>query len=147
MIVLIVGLGISSLLGISGTICAFRRRVRLFVIPNLKRICRGDFDSIPKATQKRRVNWAIFVLLTSVFIPVLTAGLLTAMLSATARPPNAPPSTLESAGLAVLLIGPIVAVFPYTYLATRIAASTPQDCWTEVFGRGLMSEEASSYGL
>jgi hypothetical protein len=138
MIVFIVGLGVSSLLGISGTICAFRRRVRVFVIPNLKRLCRGDFDAIPKATQKRRVNvnWAIFVLMTSVFVPVLTAGLLTAMLSATARPPNAPASTAESAGLAILCLGPIAALIPYSYLATRIAASTPWNCWPDVFAAG-----------
>ena len=131
--VFLVGLGVSSLFGILGTICAYRRRVRVFVIPNLKRLCRGDFDSISIATRKRRVNWAIFVLLTSVFIPVLTVGLLTAMLSATARPPNTPPSTAESAGLAILCLGPIAALIPYSYLASRIAASTPRNCWPEVF--------------
>jgi len=134
--VFLVGLGVSSLFGISGTVCAYRRRVRVFVIPKLKQLCRGDFGSIPIATRKRRVNWAIFVLLTSVFIPVLTAGVLTAMLSATARPPNAPPSTAESAGLAILCLGPIAALIPYSYLATRIAAAAPTNCWPEVFATG-----------
>ena len=68
-----------------------QRRDSVFVIPNLKRLCRGDFDSISIATRKRRVNWAIFVLLTSVFIPVLTVGLLTAMRVRPQNPRTHPP--------------------------------------------------------
>jgi hypothetical protein len=56
-----------------------------------------------------------------------------AMLGVTGKPPNAPPSSLESAGLAVMLFGPIVAAFPYAYLAARIAAPTARDCWPEIF--------------
>jgi hypothetical protein len=126
------GLFVSSLLGMLGTVCAIRRRIRVFVTPNLKRICKGDFSAIAAATATRRVNHAIFVLLTSIFVPILTAGALMAMLGVTGKGPNAPLSTMESAGLGLLLFGPIAAAPAYADLAARIAAPTARECWPQI---------------
>jgi hypothetical protein len=135
MIVLLVGLGVSSVFGISGTVGALRRRIRVFVAPALKQLCHGDFHAIAGATAAGRFNYTFIVLMTSVFVPILTVGGLMAMLGVTGKGPNAPHSAVESAGLGILLFGPIAAVPGYVYLAARIDATTPRDCWPDVFRR------------
>ncbi|HEX4071408.1 MAG TPA: hypothetical protein VHX68_09570 [Planctomycetaceae bacterium] len=135
MVVLLVGISLSSLFGIFGTAGALRRRIRVWVTPGLKKICHGDFDALAGATEAGRFNYTFIVLMTSVFVPILTVGGLMAMLGATGKGPNAPHSTVESAGLGVLLLGPIAAVPGYVYLATRIDAKSARDCWPDVFRR------------
>jgi hypothetical protein len=130
LIVLLVGLGISTLLGVIGVIFAFQRRVRVFVVPNLFSLCRGDFDSVSAATRRRpRFNHAIFILASSIFVPILGVGLAMSILGVTGHEP-ASISPLQCAGLATIMIGPLAAIPLYGFCSNRIIARNPLECWS-----------------
>jgi hypothetical protein len=132
LMVLLYGLVFSAVLGLAGMVSAVRGAIRVFVVPNLRRACNGDIAEIGAATAGRRVNYAMFVVLTSMFVPVLVLGGCLAALGVTGKPANAPNSMLESVGLGVLFVGPI-AVFPlFLRVGNRIVARTPGECWLEL---------------
>ena len=121
----------SVLLGVIGIASALIRRVRVFVIPNIRNLCGGEFPLVPAvAGQRHRFNHAIFILGTSLMLPVAAAGtgLLVTLSFAN---PNIFPVVPAILGFSLIGIGPFATIPVYGYCSSRIIARTPGDCWRQ----------------
>jgi hypothetical protein len=140
MMVLLAGLGVATLLGIVGVAGALARGVRVFVIPPLHRLAGGDFSAIGEVAAARpRFNHAIFILASSLFVPILACGGILAAWGATGANANAPKTLSAAIGLGVVMLGPLAAIPVYLVLSQRIVAATPSECWPEQFAAALPS--------
>lgn len=129
MIALLVGLGISTIVGIIGMVCAFRRKLRVFVTPRLYKRCGGDFANIGAATGRRQLfNHAIFIVAGAVFVPPAALGLAMSMFGIDAQNP-AKMSPVQTAGLLLIGIGTVTAIPVYAYFSHRIVARNASECW------------------
>jgi hypothetical protein len=123
-----IGLAIACVLGWLGISAARRGSTQMFVIPYLSRRCREDIANIPNVANSRRWhNRAMFVLVCSVFVPVLVLGAGIAILAASGQgAQNIAP--IETFGLVILTIGPLLTIPAYAYLSRSIIAVTPRHC-------------------
>jgi len=119
----------SVLLGVIGIASALFRRVRVFVIPNICSLCHGQFQATSTvASQRHRFNHAIFIVATSLVLPVVATGvgLLVAFSFAN---PNKFPVVPAVAGFGLIGLGPFAMIPVYGYCSSRIIARTPRECW------------------
>ena len=133
-----VALGLTTLMGIVAVIWAVRRGLRVWVHPNVREQCGGDFQRLGYIRGHYLgnpmlfyygMNHAILVLAVSLVLPTLIIAIGLMSMLTFGGPPNAPFGFVD--GLAMLLVlGPTFATIPfYAALGHRIIARTPSECW------------------
>ncbi len=118
MLTLVAGLTIAMMLVLAASFCALATGVRVWINPKLKDMVEGDFRNVERLPAYPGFNHAVFVLSTSVALPVL--ALCCYSLAVIVSP------TLT---LAALTIGPAVAIVAYWILSSRMIAHHPSECW------------------
>ena len=124
---LLIGLEVTSLLGLIAVVLATIRKVPAYVVPDLHALCHGDFASInPAVITKRYLNYAVFVVGLACTTIGLSLGLLAGVLLKSPIP---------------LIVG-IIAIIPAYAVASNCAiAPTPLDCWPDLFLPHYPTEE------
>lgn len=117
MLTLICGLATATAIGLLASLAAALTGIRVWVSQKLRDLVESDLAGVIELPAYPGFNHAIFVLATSLALPVLAAGcyLLAVVVAG--------PLTL-----AVLTIGPLLAFVSYHYLASRIIAAQPSQC-------------------
>ena len=121
MIMLAGGVAFTTIVGLTAAIAALMAGIRVWVHPRLREMVNGDLEAVVDLAPHRYFNHAVFVIATSLAFPVLPlcyvllidfrSGLFTAV---------------------VLIAGPILAIVSYNWLASRIVATHPAECWEQV---------------
>ncbi len=118
---LFAGILLTATVGLLAALCAAVARVRIWIHPLLREWTRGDFSAMPNLAVGHRLNHAMFVLATSLGCPMLVP-----MYFLLIRPPTPimlPVATIGGAFLTIVLYG---------WLASRIIATDPRECWLDV---------------
>jgi len=133
--VLVGSVCLSTAVGLVALTSALRGRVRVWVQPNVREKCYDDFARLSSlgghyvGGPDRGFNHAIFILATSLVVPILGSG--TAILiwsTLLGQPPDAG-ALPELLGFFLLFPGSLLAIPAYVAIAKRIIAKTPADCW------------------
>lgn len=118
MLMLVIGLVFATIVGLAASTAAAITSVRLWVNPKLRDMVDGDLARVIELPADPGFNHAVFVLATSLALPVLAAsGYLIAVVIA------------GWLTLAVLTVGPLLALTSYFWLSSRIIATHPAECW------------------
>ncbi len=129
MLSLVGGVIISAVIGLIGIVLALRRGLRVFIVPDLHHLCRGEFGMIGAALRdKRRFNYAIFVLTSSLFVPAISLSTLYLAMSTVGKDMKDIDTTLQ---FYTFFAGALLPIFAYAWCSNRIIASTPAACWPE----------------
>jgi hypothetical protein len=118
MIVLASGVSMASVLGLVASVVAALTRVRVWVNPNLPRLIEGDVRQLVELRCDCAFNHAVFVLATSLALPVLVACSFL-LIRVVAGPMT----------LAALTVGPILAIVAYAWVSSHILAKHPIEFW------------------
>jgi hypothetical protein len=112
------GVALTTVVGLAASIAAATANIRVWVHPMLREIAHDDLTTIVDLPAHRYFNHAVFVLATSLACPVVAScgfllidfksGLFTSV---------------------VLTVGPFLACVGYVWLASRIIATHPAECW------------------
>ena len=131
--VILAGVCLSFSCGWWGTLIAFRNRIRVFVISDLKHLCHGDFLQVVRLPMhKYRVNPANYVMAVALAVPLLALWFV-AMLLTMAKPGEPDPQAwVSSVLLASLLPGTIFFCLVLLFFLRRLIAQTPLECWGAV---------------
>ncbi|HEY4311455.1 MAG TPA: hypothetical protein VGN12_18550 [Pirellulales bacterium] len=130
MITLLIGLGASTILGIVGISCAVHRHVRVFVLPAICKESGSEFSRIAEAVAGYGgFNHAIFVLASSLFVPILVLGGALSIAGINVENPRQTDAPLAMVGLGIIALGPVAAIPALIWLSHRSVARTPADCW------------------
>jgi hypothetical protein len=118
MITLASGVALTTLVGLTAAITAKMAGIRVWVHPRLREMVNNQLETVVDLPPHRYFNHAVFVIATSLAFPVLSlccallidfrSGLFTA---------------------AVLIAGSFLAIASYSWLASRIVAMHPAECW------------------
>ena len=131
--VLFGGLLLATLMGLVGAWAARTQGVRVFVYAKLFDLCDGDFTLIGERLSGRRsLNPAMFVLMLSIFTPIMLLGAMICILDTIAARGNVQNQGILY-GLGIMAFGPIGGLVVYGFLSRRVLAGTPSDCWPEQF--------------
>jgi|GEM_PF-1431944 len=123
MITLACGVGVTALTGLVATLAAAIAGVRVWVNPGMRKLAKGDLNQVSAIPSHQYFNFAIFVLATSLALPVVLLCMVLLI---------APPSPWSS--LAVLILGPILVIAGYLWFSGRIIAEHPGACWPDGTG-------------
>lgn len=119
---------VSTICGWSGIVIAIRHQLRIYVVSDLIRRCRGDFNQARQIEPvHNRVNPAKFIICLAIATPALFLWFM-AMLIAN------PSGTDENVGvLSALLLGlPVLCLAclaSIVWISGRVAADSPAQCW------------------
>jgi hypothetical protein len=136
--VMLCGVVLSVIVGIAAVVSALRGKVRVWVHPGVREQCHGDFNRLaeirgPFFGNPRKhphgFNHAVLIVITSVAFPPLVAGtaLIICELAILAFRPG--PHVFGIAGLLLMGVGALASIPAYSFLASRIVARTPAECW------------------
>lgn len=114
------GILLTAVIGLLASVCAAIARVRIWVHPLLRDWAQGDFSVIGNLIVTHRLNHAMFVLATSLGCPMLVP-----MYFLLIHPPTPIMLPLVTIG------GAILTIVSYGWLASRIIATRPDECWTQ----------------
>ncbi len=132
---LVGGVFLSTAAGIVAITFALSGKVSVWVQPDVREQCCGDFVRLGDTGgyyvggRNRGFNHAIFIVATSLFVPVFgCAASLLAWSTAIGQPPDAG-ALLELMGFFLIFPGSFVTIPVYAIIAGRIVARTPMECW------------------
>ena len=118
MSILVSGVALTSLLGLLASLAALCARIRVWVHPALLEMLDRSLKLATERADKPAVNYAVFVLATSLAVPVLGGCGFVLM---------EPGSTWRA--LAVFGLSMLTVLVAYACLAGRIIAECPSQCW------------------
>ena len=132
MLMIVFGIGLSTLIGLSASFLALRHSVRVWVHPKTLRWCQGNCELLPNLTfQPPKFNHAVFVLGTSLVTPGLVLGtlILIACTGNGAQLDNAILGLSIAIMISVFIVQPIVMIAVYFRISDRIIATNPKQSW------------------
>ncbi len=131
MMVLAIGVGLNTILGMGAIWAAIRYKIRVWVHPRLRRLVQDDLRQAYQLPPLRSGwNLAIFVVATALLFPAVSLGAaFCAWLSF-----GMDVAQVQAAWVGILtclaVFGvPIPAVVGYAWLSSRIIARSPGECW------------------
>ena len=132
MLMIVFGIGLSTLIGLYASFLALRYSVRVWVHPKTLIWCVGNCELLTHLTfQPPKFNHAVFVLGTSLVTPGLVLGTLI-LIACTGNGGQLDNATL---GLSIVImisffiVQPIVMIAAYCRISDRIIAKNPKQCW------------------
>ncbi len=132
MLMIVFGIGSSTLIGLPASFLALRNSVRVWVHPKTLRWCQGNCELLMHLTfQPPKFNHAVFVLGTSLVTPGLVLGTLI-LIACTG---NGGQDNAATLGLTIVImisffiVQPIVMIVAYVKISDRIIATSPKECW------------------
>jgi len=148
LLIMAVGVSLSTLIGIIAIALALRGKVRVWVHPGLRQRCHGEYAYVAECAlsyRYRQMNHAVSVLALSVLFPLAAAGTGLLMWLGYNHPNNNAPAVLNLIGFLLLLAGPLAMIPVYLFLSSRIIARVPADCWPPAaFFRAILTREGRS---
>ena len=132
MLMIVVGIGLNTLLGLYLAILAWHHSVRVWIHPKTLRWCQGNCELLAHLSfHPPKFNHAVFVLGTSLVTPGLVLGtiLLIACTGNGGQLDNVTFSLFIAIMIAFFLVQPIVMIAVYFKIANRIIATNPEQCW------------------
>jgi hypothetical protein len=118
MITLTGGVGLTTVVGLGASTAAKMAGIRVWVHPRLREMVNDQLEKAVDLPPHRYFNHAVFVIATSFAFPILS---LCCALLVDFR------SGIFTA--AVMIVGPLLAFVSYSWLASRIVATHPAECW------------------
>ena len=135
MITLASGVALTAIVGLTAAIAAKMAGIRVWVHPRLREMVNNQLEAVVDLPPYRYFNHAVFVAATTFALPVIS---LCCALLIECR------SGLFTA--AVLITGPFLAIVSYSWLASRIVATHPAECWVATtVPRRPTTRETESY--
>ncbi len=129
--VLIIGIVLNTVLGMTATVAALLGKIRVWVHPRLQSIFHGDLRRA--AQQSKRYpgfNYAIFVVGTALVFPLVTLGaILLAVLTVGLSRREVESSMGSVVGCIAIFALPLAFIPGYTWLSARVIARHPVECW------------------
>ncbi len=135
MLMIVVGIGLSTMLGLYLTILAWHHSVRVWVHPRTLSWCQGNCQLLAHLSfRPPKFNHAIFVLSTSLIAPGLVLGtFLLIACTGSGKPLDNSTFWLSIAiMIAFFIVQPIVMIAVYFKISDRIVAVDPKHCWGNV---------------
>ncbi len=129
MITLVIGVVLTSAIGLKAAISAARKEIRVWVHPRLRELARDDLQEAAHLSPVFYFNHAMFVTATAVAFPII--GFCCFLFAACI--PHLPDNDavvllFGSAFFAGIVLGPLIG---YGWLASRMITHDPADCWGE----------------
>jgi hypothetical protein len=123
LITLFSGVVLCTAVGMIAIAGAIRGKVRVWVHPNVREMCGGDFNRLGYCDpHRRRFNYAIFVTGTSLAtLPAATGMVILGLCN-----PAIVPAAI---GLFLVAAAPYGMIVVYALLSSRIIAQSPAECW------------------
>ena len=133
-----VALGLSAIVGLMAVVTAWKRRLKVWVHPRVRRACGGDFTRMGSVAQTLTgANRAFFVVVMSTIVPAIAMGIVAlCVLTAGAKPNDMGPAQWVAM---VLLFGcPLMIIPVIAIVLSKTAARSAAECWPAcllAFGR------------
>ena len=128
--VLFGGLCLSTVIGIVSVVLAMRSRMRVWVHPNVRERCRGDFSTIRQYGRSYPgLNQAMFVVSTSLVLPAVVLGMVFLACTTVGAQPNDPLTAWGVLVILLVFVCPAAMIPLYAFVSSRVIARTPADCW------------------
>ncbi len=132
MLVLTGGVAVSTVIGMVAIVSALRHRMQVFVVLDLHKLCGGDFETIGAVMAgRRRFNHAIFVLISTLFVPPLVISSAALIYSVTGDRTTNPNTAAVIAELIGFFAAAFLPIFAYIWCSNRIIAPSPAVCWLD----------------
>jgi hypothetical protein len=134
------GICLSTAIGILALASALRGGVRVWVHSNVRERCHSDFSQLGRiggfyvGPLGHGFNHAVFVVATSLAVPVVGFGTALLIWSAAGARPNDAPLIPTLLGFLILFPGSLLAIPAYAIIARRVIAKTPAECWGDGTG-------------
>ncbi|MEO1996281.1 MAG: hypothetical protein ABGZ17_13515 [Planctomycetaceae bacterium] len=114
------GILLTTVAGLVTSLVALATKVRVWVNPALRALINDNLDAVGNLPENPGLNYATFVLVTSVTVPVLAPwGFIL---------------TVWQGPFAVLAMGvcvPLSSILAFTFMSKRIIANHPAECWND----------------
>ncbi|MBX3441017.1 MAG: hypothetical protein KF774_01330 [Planctomyces sp.] len=129
---LIAGWSFACLIGWVGIAAALSKHIAVYIVPDLKDRCGGDFHNMATLTIRvRGFNRAVLVVASSLSVPFLSVGFALMVKAPAISGPLG--EWMTGIGASLLLAGAIGAVVAVAFISGRVAALNPAVAWPEYF--------------